>query len=103
MAAGGLDATMVTGLRLPPFMATLATMLAAKAAALSLSNNPTVPVESSSDFHALGMNEVANLLPWTIIVSTGIVFLAWIIVERTSLGRTILAVGGMPRPRTRWT
>jgi galactofuranose transport system permease protein len=69
-------------------------MLAAKGAARSLSNNRTVPVDWSSDFTALGMNKVANLLPWTIIVSTGIVFLAWIIVERTSLGRTILAVGG---------
>lgn len=94
MAAGAVNAAMVTGLRLPPFMATLATMLAAKGAALSLANNRTVPVDWSSDFTALGMNKVANVLPWTIIVAIGVVILAWIIVERTSLGRTVLAVGG---------
>lgn len=94
MAAGAVNAAMVTGLRLPPFMATLATMLAAKGAALSLANNRTVPVDWSSDFTALGMNKVANVLPWTIIVAIGVVILAWIIVERTSLGRTVLAIGG---------
>lgn len=94
MAAGAVNAAMVTGLRLPPFMATLATMLAAKGAALSLANNRTVPVDWASDFTALGMNKVANVLPWTIIVAIGVVILAWIIVERTSLGRTVLAIGG---------
>lgn len=94
MAAGAVNAAMVSGLRLPPFMATLATMLAAKGAALSLANNRTVPVDWSSDFTALGMNKVANVLPWTIIVAIGVVILAWIIVERTSLGRTVLAIGG---------
>lgn len=94
VAAGLLNAVMITGLRLPPFMATLATMLAAKGAALRLADNRTVAVDWTSDFTALGMNKVANLLPWTIIIAIGVVFLAWIIVERTSLGRTVLAIGG---------
>ncbi|MES2540936.1 MAG: ABC transporter permease, partial [Pseudomonadota bacterium] len=67
LLAGALNAGMIAGLRLPPFMATLATMLAAKGAALSLSDNRTVPVDWASDFTALGMNKVANLLPWTIL------------------------------------
>ncbi len=94
LAAGGVNAVMISGLRLPPFMATLATMLAAKGAALWLSNNRTVPVDWASDFTALGMNKVANLLPWTILVALGVVVVAWVIVERTSLGRTVLAIGG---------
>ena len=94
IAAGLLNAAMISGLRLPPFMATLATMLAAKGAALRLSDNRTVPVDWTSDFTALGMNKVANLLPWTIIIAAAVVILAWAILERTSLGRTILAIGG---------
>ncbi len=94
LLAGALNAGMIAGLRLPPFMATLATMLAAKGAALSLADNRTVPVDWGSDFTALGMNKVANLLPWTMLVALVVVVAAWVIVERTSLGRTVLAIGG---------
>ncbi len=94
LAVGLLNAALITGLRLPPFMATLATMLAAKGAALWLSGNRTVPVDWASDFTALGMNKLGPLLPWTIVVTLVVVALAWLIVEQTSLGRTVLAVGG---------
>ncbi|WP_322889924.1 MULTISPECIES: ABC transporter permease [unclassified Yoonia] len=94
MLAGSINAIMIAGLRLPPFMATLATMLAAKGAALWLANNRTVPVDWSSNFTSLGMNKIANILPWTIVVAFLVVVLAWVIVDRTSLGRTILAIGG---------
>ncbi len=94
LAAGALNAGMIAGLRLPPFMATLATMLAAKGGALRLSNNRTVPVDWSSNFTWLGMNKVANLLPWTILVVLVVVVVAWVIIARTSLGRTVLAIGG---------
>lgn len=108
LLAGALNATMIAGLRLPPFMATLATMLAAKGAALWLSNNRTVPVDWSSDFTKLGMNKIANVLPWTILVAVAVVIFAWVIIERTSLGRTILAIGGNAEAahlmglKTRW-
>ncbi len=94
LAAGALNAGMIAGLRLPPFMATLATMLAAKGAALWLSENRAVPVDWASDFTKLGMNKIANILPWTMLIALIVVVIAWVIVERTSLGRTILAVGG---------
>lgn len=94
LAAGLVNAILVVGLRLPPFMATLATMLAAKGLALRLSNNRTVPVDWTSDFTALGMNKIANVLPWTILVALAVVLVAWVIVARTSLGRTVLAIGG---------
>lgn len=94
LVAGVLNAGMISVLRLPPFMATLATMLAAKGLALRLSDNRAVPVDWASDFTALGMNKVANLLPWTILVALVVVIIAWVVVERTSLGRTILAIGG---------
>lgn len=94
LAAGALNAGMIAGLRLPPFMATLATMLAAKGAALWLSDNRTVPVDWSSDFTKLGMNKIANILPWTMLIALTVIIAAWVIVQRTSLGRTVLAIGG---------
>lgn len=108
LLAGALNAAMIAALRLPPFMATLATMLAAKGIALRMSDNRAVPVDWSSDFTALGMNKVANLLPWTILVALVVVVIAWVIVERTSLGRTVLAIGGNAEAahlmglKTRW-
>ena len=53
-----------------------------------------MPVDWTSDFTALGMNKVANLLPWTFLVALVVVVFAWVIVQRTSLGRTVLAIGG---------
>ena len=93
-AVGLLNAGLVVVMRLPPFMATLSTMLAAKGAALWISGNRTVPVDWSSDFTNLGMGKVAALIPWTILITAAVVLVAWFLMERTSLGRTVLAVGG---------
>lgn len=94
LIVGLANAAMIRGLRVPAFMATLASMLAAKGIALWLSDNRTVPVDWSSDFTALGMNRVAGLLPWTLIVALGVVVFAWVLLERMPLGRTLLAIGG---------
>lgn len=40
------------------------------------------------------MNKIGSVLPWTMLIALIVVVIAWVIVERTSLGRTILAVGG---------
>jgi ribose transport system permease protein len=96
LAFGALNALVIAALRVPPFMATLASMLAAKGGALLLSGNRTVPVSWTSDFTALGMNKAFGVLPWTIVITAGVVVAAWIILERTTLGRTVLAVGGGP-------
>ncbi len=109
VAVGVVNAGLVVGVRLPPFMATLATMLAARGLALVLSDNRAVSVDWGSNFTWLGMNKVAvapeaplagvvnglgALLPWTILIALLVVVVAWYVLERTSLGRTVLAVGG---------
>jgi ribose transport system permease protein len=94
LLVGAINAGLIVGLRLPPFMATLASMLAAKGLALVVSQNRAVPVDWTSDFTALGMNKIGPLVPWTIVVALLVVVAAWYILEKTSLGRTVLAVGG---------
>jgi ribose transport system permease protein len=94
MAFGAINAFVIVAMRVPPFMATLASMLAAKGAALVLSGNQTVSVSWESDFTALGMGSAFGVLPWTILVTLLVVLGAWYVLEKTSLGRTVLAVGG---------
>ncbi|MBV8901569.1 MAG: ABC transporter permease, partial [Verrucomicrobia bacterium] len=60
-AAGGaiglLNAVAITRLRIAPFIATLAAMLAARGAALLVSNNQSVSVSYDTDFTQIGQGD----------------------------------------------
>ncbi|MDO6732568.1 ABC transporter permease [Marinovum sp. 2_MG-2023] len=94
LAIGGLNAVFVVLMRIPPFIATLATMLGAKGGALVISGAQTISIDWESNFTKLGMEKAFNLLPWTIVITAVVVVGLWIVLERTSLGRTVLAIGG---------
>lgn len=94
MAFGGVNAFIILAMRVPPFIATLATMLGAKGGALVISGAQTIAVDWGSNFTRLGMEKVAGVLPWTIVITAIVAVLAWVVLEHTSLGRTVLAVGG---------
>jgi len=91
---GVINAFVIIAMRVPPFIATLATMLGAKGGALVLSGAETIAVDWGSNFTKLGMGKAFEILPWSIVIVAGVAILAWLILERTSLGRTVLAVGG---------
>lgn len=93
-AIGGLNAFIIIAMRVPPFIATLATMLAAKGGALVISGAQTISVDWTSNFTKLGMEKAFGVLPWSIVVTMVVVVGGWVILERTSLGRTVLAIGG---------
>lgn len=94
MGFGAFNAFVIITMRIPPFIATLATMLGAKGGALVLSGAQTISVDWGSNFTKLGMGKAFDLLPWTILIVAFVAFAAWLVLERTSLGRTVLAVGG---------
>lgn len=94
LAFGAFNAICVTALGIPPFIATLATMIGAKGGALVISGAQTIAVDWGSNFTKLGMEKALNIVPWTIVVVAVVVVVLWIILEKTSLGRTVLAVGG---------
>ena len=94
MGFGLINAICVIAMRIPPFIATLSTMLAAKGAALVISGAQTVSVDWSSNFTKFGMSMALNILPWSIIVVFLVAAAAWVILEHTPLGRTVLAIGG---------
>lgn len=93
LAVGALNAFMIVIMRIPPFIATLATLLAAKGTALVISDAQTVPVDWSSNFTHLGMNSVAGWLPWTMLVTVVVGIALWLLVEHRPLGRVMLAAG----------
>jgi ribose/xylose/arabinose/galactoside ABC-type transport system permease subunit len=90
---GSLNALMVVRLRIPPFIATLATLLAAKGAALVISGNRTVPVDWSNGFTRLGMESLGGLLPWSFVITMVVGVLLWVLLEQRVIGRVMLAVG----------
>lgn len=91
---GAINAFCIIILRIPPFIATLATMLGAKGGALVISGAQTISVDWGSNFTKMGMEKAFNLLPWSIVIVGIVVIGMWIVLERTSLGRTVLAIGG---------
>ncbi|MFD0980640.1 MULTISPECIES: ABC transporter permease [Tropicimonas] len=94
MAIGALNAFFVIKMRIPPFIATLATMLGAKGGALVISGRQTISVDWGSNFTKFGMGNVGGLLPWSIIVVMVLAVGLWVVLEKTSIGRTVEAIGG---------
>ncbi len=94
MGFGAINAFCITAMRIPPFIATLATMLAAKGGALVISGAQTISIDWGSNFTKLGLEKAFGVLPWTIVIVAAVAVVFWIVLEQTSLGRTILAIGG---------
>jgi galactofuranose transport system permease protein len=96
-AAGGViglvSALTITRLRIAPFIATLATMLAARGIALLLANNQSVAVSYDTDFTQVGQGDLLGFpIPaWITLFLFG---LGSIALNLTSWGRYSLAIGG---------
>lgn len=96
VAAGAINSFVITKMRVAPFITTLAMMLGARGMALVLADNKSVSVDWSSNFTKFGLTRAFDVIPWAVIVAA-IVFVAfWVILERTTLGRRILTIGGNP-------
>lgn len=93
LAAGLLNALLITVGRLMPFIATLSTMLAASGTALLLAQNQTVSVSYDSGFTAIGQGKWW-ILPIPAVIAAIAYAIGSIILNFTSTGRTILAIGG---------
>ncbi len=91
---GAINALSIIILKIPPFIATLAVMLAAKGGALVISGAETIAVDWGSNFTKMGMEKAAGILPWSIVIVAAVVVALWVVLEKTSLGRTVLAIGG---------
>jgi galactofuranose transport system permease protein len=93
LGIGLLNGLMVTRLRIPPFIATLATMLAASGTALLASGNQSLSVSYDSGFTDVGQGDLLNFpIPGWIAAIAYV--LGSVALNYTRFGRHVLAVGG---------
>jgi ribose transport system permease protein len=93
LLVGILNGALVTRLNIMPFIATLATMLAASGSALLLANNQSVSVSYESGFTNLGQGNLW-VIPIPALIAAAAYVLGSVILNFTSTGRTVLAIGG---------
>ncbi|MEP7453825.1 ABC transporter permease [Phyllobacterium sp. SB3] len=93
LCVGVINALLVTRLRIMPFVATLAMMLAASGTALLLADNQSVSVSYESGFTTIGQENFLGF-PIPAWIALAAYIAGWVILNFTSTGRGVLAVGG---------
>ncbi|MEZ0171000.1 ABC transporter permease [Microvirga sp. TS319] len=93
LAIGACNAFIITRLNILPFITTLATMLAASGCALLLAGNQSVSVSYESGFTELGQGDFLGF-PVPAWIALAAYLLGSLILNFTSFGRTVLAIGG---------
>jgi galactofuranose transport system permease protein len=93
LVVGVLNGIIIVNLRILPFIATLATMLAANGAGLLLAKDESVSVSYDSGFTDLGQGDFFNL-PIPALIAGVAYIVGSVVLNFTSAGRTVLAIGG---------
>ncbi len=93
LCVGILNGFVIVKLRILPFIATLATMLAANGTALLLAHDQTVSVSYDGTFVNLGQGDIFNI-PIPAIIAVVAYVIGSIVLNFTSTGRSVLAIGG---------
>jgi ribose/xylose/arabinose/galactoside ABC-type transport system permease subunit len=93
LCVGILNGFVIVKLRILPFIATLATMLAANGTALLLAQDQTVSVSYDGSFVNLGQGDIFNI-PIPAIIAVLAYVIGSIVLNFTSTGRSVLAIGG---------
>ncbi|MCS3742317.1 ABC transporter permease [Rhizobium sp. BK661] len=92
LAVGLLNGLVITRMRIQPFIATLAAMLAAYGTALLLADNQSVSVSYDTGFTTIGQDDLLGFpIPAWIAVAAYVV--GWLFLERRPSGRHVLAIG----------
>ena len=90
---GLLNGVLIVHLRLLPFIATLATLLAARGAALLIAHNTARSVSADSGFTQLAQGTVGPV-PMPAVVTLALFLVGSLVLNFTRFGRNVLAVGG---------
>ena len=93
LAVGAVNALVITRFNILPFIATLATMLAASGSALLLAGNQSVSVSYETGFVELGQGDFLGF-PIPAWIAAFAYLAGSIALNLTAWGRTVLAVGG---------
>jgi galactofuranose transport system permease protein len=93
LVIGVLNGLVIVKLRILPFIATLAMMLAAYGSALVLAQDQSVSVSYDSGFTDLGQGDFYNF-PIPALIAALAYVIGSVVLNLTSAGRTVLAIGG---------
>lgn len=93
LLAGLLNGVVIVRGGIAPFISTLATMLAAGGCALLLAGGQSVSVSYDTAFTEIGQGDWLGL-PWPAWIAGAAYLLGSLVLNFTSFGRTVLAVGG---------
>ncbi len=93
LLAGLLNGVLIARFALQSFVVTLAMLLAARGAALTLSGNAPVMVDFAQGFTQLGMVHIGPV-PLPVLITAALYVLGAILLDRTRFGRHVLAIGG---------
>lgn len=91
--AGLINGWLIARFALQPFVVTLAMLLAARGAGLTLSNNAPVMVDFAKGFTQLGMIRIGPV-PLPVLITAVLYALGMLLLNRTRFGRHVLAIGG---------
>ena len=95
---GLLNGTLISALKLPPFIVTLGSLTAVRGVARLFGNDTTV-FNSDLSFAGIAGNfavPVLGAISWLTIIALVVVAASWFILRRTVLGVHVYAVGGNP-------
>lgn len=93
LLAGSINGVLIARFALQPFVVTLAMLLAARGAALTLSGNAPVMVDFAQGFPQLGMIHLGPV-PLPVAITAVLYLLGAILLDQTRFGRHVLAIGG---------
>ena len=93
LIVGIVNGLLIVQLKILPFIATLATMLAANGSALLFAHDETVSVSYDGTFVNLGQGDIYNI-PIPALIAVLAYVIGSVVLNFTSTGRSVLAIGG---------
>jgi ribose transport system permease protein len=90
---GAINGILITMLKLPPFIATLAMMMVVKGLALVISGVAPVYTDGTKNWDKIALGHIIPGIPNAVLVFFATVFIASIILNRTIIGRYTFAIG----------
>ena len=93
LVVGIVNGLVITRLAIMPFITTLSTMLAARGMALLFAGNQSVSVSYESGFMSVGTDDFLAI-PIPVWIALGAYAAGSVLLNFTSFGRTVLAIGG---------
>jgi methyl-galactoside transport system permease protein len=101
LIVGMINGSVVSFFSVPPFIATLGTMVIVYGVASIYVDRPPMGAQPigglREDFTAIGTGAIGNetfSIPYIVIIAIIVIFAMWILLNKTELGKNIYAIGG---------